>query len=538
VIDWFKVGVVALFSLFSLITVQAGAVPYLPENPLVPLDALSPTAVSEDQPEQSVVPVEDQRSVSRIDSGRFEAPAEQTLVGLVGASEIEVLDSLNRQFIASLTNPELWGDSLASKVATTDLVQSVKAGRDFSPELKAAMFRSEQAAAQTGQALGLLLPSLSTRLSRGYETSMPSAVIDEASGELKDKDRHLRTDTSVTLRQPLLDFSSLLDWRRRKHLELARQENYRGSDAESYIETVKAYLSLVSSRLLADVTRDFEARLGELLDYIEKRANAGASSVSDMARVRARIQATLSSRLEQESAHATAGAEFVRLTNLIPQRVALPRVEQVGADNLPQTFELAVAAAMGSNPDVSSLVTELKAARTDQLSATTRHLPRLDAELTDTYSKGAGGDQTSSRDQRMMLVLNWTLLSGGKDYHYQKEKTARYHELQARLDNQRRLIVQALSANFDAPEITRVRLVSGYQELDSISTAAEAMSRRMLSGNQSLLDLLDVYDRYYQVRSRLISLHIFEMNTLAELVRLTQGTPSTNESAAYEQEEL
>jgi adhesin transport system outer membrane protein len=61
--------------------------------------------------------------------------------------------------------------------------------------------------------------------------------------------------------------------------------------------------------------------------------------------------------------------------------------------------------------------------------------------------------------------------------------------------------------------------------LESISIAAEAMSKRMLSGNQSLLDLLDVYDRYFQVRSRLISLHVLEMNTVAQLIRLTYGTP-------------
>ena len=520
-------------------SVQAGAVVSLPENPFAaPFDSIGKTAASTGQSEQPGVQDADRRAVPRIDTGRFEAPAEQTLVGLVGSSEIEVLDSLNSQFIASLTDSELWGAGIASEMKSTDLVHSVMAGRDFNPELKAAMFRTEQASAQTGQAFGLLLPSISTRLSKGYETSSPSVVIDEATGDLKDKDRHLRTDTSVSFRQPLLDLPSFFEWRRRKHLEKSRQESYRGSDAETYSATVKAYLSLVSSRLLADVTRDFEARLGELLDYIEKRTNAGASSVSDMARVRARIQATLSSRLEQESAHATAGAEFVRLTNLIPQRVALPRVDQVGANNLPKAFDLAVAKALRSNPDITSLMAELKAARTDHLSATTRHLPRLDAELTDTYSKGAGGDDSSQRDQRMMLVLNWTLFSGGKDYQYQKERSAKCLELQSRLDNQRRLVVQALSANFDALETTRERLVSGYQELASISTAAEAMSKRMLSGNQSLLDLLDVYDRYYQVRSRLISLHIFEMNTLAELVRITQGTPWTDEAPGHGKIEL
>jgi anti-sigma factor RsiW len=97
--------------------------------------------------------------------------------------------------------------------------------------------------------------------------------------------------------------------------------------------------------------------------------------------------------------------------------------------------------------------------------------------------------------------------------------------LQYRLDDQRRRVVQALLANYAALATTSERIVAGYQELKSISIASEAMSKRMLSGNQSLLDLLDVYDRFYQARARLVSLHILEMNTVAQLVRLTFGTP-------------
>ena len=124
-----------------------------------------------------------------------------------------------------------------------------------------------------------------------------------------------------------------------------------------------------------------------------------------------------------------------------------------------------------------------------------------------------------------MIVLNWNLISGGSDYMYGLERGARHKELQYRLDDQRRRVVQALSANYATLATTRERIISGYQELESISTAAEAMSKRMLSGNQSLLDLLDVYDRFYQVRSRLVSLHILEMSTVTQLVRLTLGTP-------------
>jgi adhesin transport system outer membrane protein len=285
--------------------------------------------------------------------------------------------------------------------------------------------------------------------------------------------------------------------------------------------------------LQIDMTHDFEIQLADLLSYIEKRASAGAASISDMARVRARSQATLSSRLEQEAAHAAAGIEFVRLTNLVPRKVRLPELEDVGAPFLPESFDLAVSTAMKSNPEITSLAAELKAAEIENTAAKGRYYPRVDAEYTDSWELHAGGDTSSAgqRDKRIMMVFNWSLFSGGSDYENHKERIARQRELLYRLDDQRRRVVQALSANYATLAITRDRIVSGYKELKSISVAADAMSQRMLSGNQSLLDLLDVYDRLYQVRSRLVSLHILEMSTVTQLVRLTTGTPGAASEA-------
>lgn len=471
---------------------------------------------------------------------RFLVPEKRTLAELIGKAEVSVLTDVDGQFAKNIDENQIIEGERSQPLEEAGLLESIRAGRGFNRENLAALARTEQARAQTGQALSLLLPSVTVRLSRGYETSEPGVEIDETTGLPFASDTHMRTDAALTVRQPLFDLPSFLDWRRRKVIEQAREENYRVSDGDTYIATINAYLALVSSRLQTDMTRDFEAQLAELLSYIEKRASAGAASVSDMARVRARSQATLSSRLEQESAHAAAGIEFVRLTNLIPQEVRLPDLEDVGASLLPASFDQAVATAMQSNPDIAALKAELQAAKIDQSAAKGRFLPRVDAEYTDTYSLHAGGDTSSDgqRDKRSMLVLNWSLVNGGNDYNYHVERTSRHKELQYRLDDQRRRIMQSLSANYATLSTTRARLASGYQELEAISTAAEAMSKRMLSGNQSLLDLLDVYDRYYQVRSRLVSLHILEMNTVAQLVRLTLGTPwVASEVAASPKEE-
>ena len=104
------------------------------------------------------------------------------------------------------------------------------------------------------------------------------------------------------MKQAVFDLPSFLDVRRRSVISQARDESRKAADGDAYLSSASAYLALVSTRLLADMARDFERQLGELLVYIEKRASAGASSTADMARVKARSQAATSSRLEQESA--------------------------------------------------------------------------------------------------------------------------------------------------------------------------------------------------------------------------------------------
>ena len=475
--------------------------------------------------ELSETPLVKSGETARERGGDFEVPETKNLEGLIGAPEITVSADVEGLFIDVMSENSIFEEEPASQVTMTNLEESINTGRSYNRQSRAALASLEQAKSQTRQSIGLLLPNVSLRANRGYEISEPSVVVDPVSGDLLPHSKHVRTDLSLTATQPLFDLSTFLEWRRRRVKEQAREESYRMSDGDAFIATVRIYLSLVSSRLQADVTFDFEAQLEELLHYIEKRADAGAASVSDMSRVRARRQATRSSRLEQESAHLAAGTEFVRLTNLVPRKVRLPKVEDIGSTVLPDTFEEAVVKAMQSNPEISTLTAELRAEKIDRLAVESRFLPRLDAEYTDTYSNHAGGSADSQRDQRFMLVMNWNIFSGGRDLNVLAERKARYTELRYRLDDERRRVVQALASDYAALETTRERIVSGYEELESIATAAKAMSKRMLSGNQSLLDLLDFYDRYFQVRSRLINLHVLEMITAAQLIRLTMGTP-------------
>lgn len=263
-------------------------------------------------------------------TGRFLIPSEQTLAGLIGTVEIPVSVSEFSSFGSRIHEQSLESEQVNSDLETS-LNEAVSAGRRFSREVLAADERTNQARAQSGQALANLLPSLTVRKNSGKEKSHRPRLRQTLRAMSFKRKRITPTDSVWTLKQPLIDMPGFFDYRRRGVIELARDENRRAADGEAYLASVNAYLSLISTRLQADMAADFERQLNELLAYIDKRASAGASSMADLARVRARSQAAASSRLEQESAHTAAGVEFVRLTTWHPGSPAC-RIPRTGVD--------------------------------------------------------------------------------------------------------------------------------------------------------------------------------------------------------------
>jgi len=418
----------------------------------------------------------------------------------------------------------------ASFVDSLNLPDATDAAVDFSRDVHIADERLKQADSQAKQAFGLLLPNLSMRYGRGREISSPASVTDPNTGEPLDKSIHVRTDRAVTLRQPILDLPSTFDWQRRKAVITAREESKRGSEGDAWLSTVSAYLGLTSSRLIADLSLGYEKQLDELFTYIDKRTQAGASSSSDRERVRARSLSAKAARTQQESAHSAASVEFLRLTNLAPKEIQLPDRADMGV--IPNTVAEAVKIAMDNSPDVAALRAELKAAQIDQRVAGTKFLPRFDIEVSKITTTNAGGPVGEQDDTRMMFVMNWNFLNGGIDYNLTKEKIHRLDEARYRLDDLQRKITQSMIAQYSTLDATREQLVSGYRELNAISSAASSMSEKMLSGNQSLLDLLDVYDRQYQARVRLVTLHTQEIDALSQISRLLgQAKPVTTTAA-------
>lgn len=472
---------------------------------------------------QPVFPLQSASNTGKVDV--LAAPSEHSLYGLVGILEVPVLTDARGEFSQGLAKIENTLDPLTN-VSAMDLNDALSMAMGFSREVLIAQYRQEQATAQAGQAKAVLLPSLNFYVRTGRETSSPGVLIDPATGQAVTSDRHSRSDRISTFKQPLFDFGGFYEWKRRKVVEEARAESKRASRGDTYIATINAYLNLTSTKLLTNLAAEYEVQTQELYQYVEKRSKAGAANNSDKERVRARVLSIQASKVEQEGAHAAAGVEFARVVNATPTSLKLPTIEEVALTALPKALDQAMDLALKNNPEITALQKELAAGDLDKTVAKGRFLPKLDFEVSNTSIMNAGGANNTQNDERVMLVMNWNAFNGGGDMKFYEEKMARRNELVYRLDDQRRKVLQNLSAQYATLQAIRQRLEQGYQELTSINSAAQSMSKRMLSGNQSLLDLLDVYDRNYQARVRLVNLHMQEMTATAQIARLVQGDPS------------
>ena len=413
-----------------------------------------------------------------------------------------------------------------------ELGQALRLAVEFSRDVRMAGSRLDAARSQTGQAMSLLLPSVTWRVARGREISSPSSEFADppVNSIVRDRDGHTRIDTTIVLRQPLLDLPGVFEVIRRKDLERSRELNLKSTEGEAAVAAVQSYVTLASTRLQADLAMEFENQLKELLDYLRKRADAGASTVSDLDRVRARVLTAYASRLEQEAAHSAAAIEFIRLANIVPRKIRLPEVAELGL--IPRDFDQAIELAFGLNPEIAALQAELDAAQSDRTGALSGMLPRIDFEVSDFKVVNAGGDTGLQHDQRLMVVANWPLFEGGRSLKLHAERSARKEELASRLDDTRRRLVQTLSAQYATLASVRDRIYSGYAELEALKAALAAVSERMLSGNQSLLDLLDVYDRVYQVRVRIVNLHVQEFTSSSQIIRNIYGSGSNDPAVA------
>ena len=400
------------------------------------------------------------------------------------------------------------GAEAAAGGVPTSLQQAIEAGVANSLDVKAALARRESGRQGVAVARGALLPQLEVRagVGQGRLGSLTPA-----------EDRH-RKEGAVTLRQTLFDAQAWREVDRQHLLSDATELQLQGAMSSAALETATAYLQALQARTSLALGTEYEKMLGTLLTVVTDRAQGGATSLAERDRVRARVA---NARSQMADARATLRAAQRNLATLTGSP---PQVLVVGVPpslTVPLEADDARSEARLMNAELYSARLEALAAGQEADAARGRLLPRVDAELSHGRSTNSAGVPSYQRDTKGMVVMNWTLLSGGSDIAQQRGALARQQERRYRADNLERRLEQDIEAAYALLDAVNDRYAALKDELAANRTVVDAFRSQLVSGNRPLLDVLDAYQRLHQSRLDMAGLVLGELQNHVKVAHLT-----------------
>ncbi|MFG6448761.1 TolC family protein [Roseateles sp. BYS180W] len=389
-----------------------------------------------------------------------------------------------------------------------NLWQAMALGIDNSLDVQASKHRKDSYNETARAARGALLPRLDGRVGIGrgrLESEQPWTLRE-------------RKDGSIILRQSLLDMAARTEYQRQGTLAASTDFQLQGAISNAGLDVASTYLQTLQSRLAVELNKDYELLLGELLDYVSKRASAGGTSGAERDRVRARVA---NARSQLADARAGLRSATQRLNSLVGQSTSELSLTPPEEFLIPADMDSAAREAHGYNPDLIATRTEAEAMRLEATSHQDKFLPRVELELSHTRGINSSGTASYSRDSKAMVTMTWSLLNGGADWAQNRAALARMRERQANADASQRKLEQELEATYAALDAVAERYQSLREELQANRTVVDAFRAQMVGGTRQLLDVLDAYQRLHQNKTELVQLCITELQNHVKVAHLT-----------------
>lgn len=387
-----------------------------------------------------------------------------------------------------------------------------------SDSLAAVVARHESAGHLANAARAGFLPSVELRGADGRERSSPSSLIDPTTGKVVPTDTHRRTEYAGTLVVPIYKPAALSEWRRTQAVRDSVDGQRAGARGETVYAAVKAYYELLRAGMLVQVAEQSHARLEKLHRQASVRAEAGASSVAEHDRIRARMLAADAVRADAVAQVDLASAAFRELTGATATRLEIPDAGRAGA--LP-ALEHAIDEASRTNPDVLTARANLRATAEERDAARARFLPQVTFELSQVRVKNAGGNPGWQDDRRAMLVLAVPLFSGGGDLNRQRAALARERQLDHEVRSAQRQVEQNLSTVYTALGAAATKLDLLRRQEQSARKVAVAFEAQRVAASRSLLDVFDAYQQYQQAQTDRVRASIEAVLLHYQVSRLT-----------------
>jgi outer membrane protein TolC len=429
------------------------------------------------------------------------ASAPLALSDLVGSSVIAV--NLDRD-VASPFKDER---------STHNLSTLIGQALQKSPQLKQAQAQFEAAQARSGVSRAELLPALSLRIAGGPEKSTGDAV---PNGSHK----HNYETASLRLTQPIFNLTQIKEFEGSRRTLQASELRVKAAQESVAVNVTRAVVDLSTARIALHFSEQQLKDLTQIMSFMEDRTQAGASSQADLERARSRVLAARQVRLDQQTQYRSAFIELERLTSRVPSALILPNAQQLGF--LPTSLAQAKADVLEHNPELQALRLEYQAQEKQVTAERSRYLPVLGLSLEQDQTRNARGNNPRWTDSRALLVMNWKVSLGGREYYGIQQASAELVNRESRLQEEIEKFEQITDADITLLESAQLRKEAALAEVQAAQSVVDAVQAQLASGRiGSLMDALDASERLFASRQRLIAAIGQQLKAQAQLLQRT-----------------
>lgn len=408
------------------------------------------------------------------------------------------------------TSPKLRPATGPSGVAL-NFVQAVRRTISDNPLVAASIAVTREAKAGIALARSPLLPALDINAATGQNVSGNyGTAVDQPYVDLTKAYGRWAAEGAVAGRQLLYDFDATKEQVKRAKF------NWRATNARE-IATVdevtqnvaSAYLKVLETRDLLQLTSDNVAAIQEILELLVESQRNGNATLADVARVKGRLVEAEALRADQDFAVKIANDRF---------RVLAPFPDYGHA--VPRDRTKAVELMVRNNPRMLAAQETINAAEAEIRSLQGQNKPRIEAQVDATGRNYRGYRTNTQVETRAMVNLNYKLLDGGKNraeedaaYARLQQETMRYKDAK---DNLELDLLQALW-NFESARGKSLSLKDG---LSDNREARRLYTEQFKGGKRTLLEFLEVQSAFFQSSLAVVNNEFEQRRAIVQILRV------------------
>lgn len=287
---------------------------------------------------------------------------------------------------------------------------------------------------------------------------------------------------------------------RAENLVRAERARLVAFEQQVLLDAVTVYTNLLAAEAVLDFAIQNENRLLRQLQATRDRFEVGEVTRTDVAQAEARLSGATAERVQAEGELAAARADYRRVINQEPGRLAVP--EPLSA--LPASEPEAQQIAEVNNPNIAVAQFDLAAARADVDVALSALLPRLTVRGELTYADDPNLTLDWQREASIGASLTVPLYQGGGEYARVRQTKQTLRQREDDLEAAFRAVRNEVTAAWQA-------LLTATTQIDSISAqvraneiAVEGARQEALVGQRTTLDVLDQESDLFQSQVNLV----------------------------------